>query len=162
RCAEELVFKEITNGASNDIERATGLATAMVCNWGMSDKLGPINFKKSGITPFGYNESATDYSERTAVLIDEEVSRLVRENHDQAMRILQDNREVLDRLAGALILWETLDLEQVRSLINGKDIGVPIKAEPIPTADASKTTEDTPSPAVAGPGNVGPKTPAMA
>ncbi|HAZ14874.1 MAG TPA: cell division protein FtsH [Bdellovibrionales bacterium] len=162
RCAEELVFHEMTNGASNDIERATGLATAMVCQWGMSDKLGPINFKKSGITPFGYNESATDYSERTAVLIDEEVSRLVRENHDQAMRILQDKREILDRVANALILWETLDLEQVKNLISGKDIGVPIKAEPIPPTDGGKAPEGTATPAVAGPGNVGPKTPVMA
>ncbi len=160
RCAEELVFKEMTNGASNDIERATSLATAMVCNWGMSDKLGPINFKKSGITPFGYNESATDYSERTAILIDDEVSRLVRENHDQAMRILQENREVLERLAQALILWETLDLEQVKDLIKGKDIGAPIiKVEPPSPSDGEKKVGDL---APKGPENVGPKTPVLA
>jgi len=126
RCAEELAFNEITNGASNDIERATSLAHSMVCQWGMSDKLGPINFKKSGVTPFGYNEAAVDYSEKTAVMIDEEVSRLTKENYDQATRILKENRDALDRLAEALIVWETLDLQQVTDIVAGKDIGVPL------------------------------------
>jgi cell division protease FtsH len=139
RCAEELIFKEMTNGASNDIERATGLANSMVCNWGMSEKLGPIHFKKSGITPFGYGDSsATDYSEKTALLIDEEVSRLVLENYDMAMRILKENREVLDRLAEALILWETLDNVQVKEIIAGKDIGQPIKKDTTPPKDDGK------------------------
>jgi len=159
RCAEELVFKEMTNGASNDIERATGLAYSMVCVWGMSDRLGPIHFKKSTTSPFNYSESSSDYSDKTAVLIDEEISRLVREGHDQAMRILQENRDALDRLSEALILWETLDLEQVKDIIAGKDIGVPIKKEPTPPSSTTKTPEEVKN--HSGP-TLGPKDPVLA
>jgi cell division protease FtsH len=126
RCAEEIVFNQMTNGASNDIERATQLAHNMVCNWGMSEKLGPINYKKSAMSPFGSNEEAIDFSDKTSQDIDTEVTRLVKENHQLATKLLNDNREALDRLAEGLILWETLDFSQVKDLVEGKDIGSPI------------------------------------
>lgn len=127
RCAEELVFGEITNGASNDIERATQLARSMVCTWGMSEKLGPINFFKQPSSPWSMPDpNRGDYSDDTAKAIDEEVSSLVRDNYNQAMQILKDNRDALDRLAEGLIIWETLDHKQVADLVAGKDIGIPL------------------------------------
>ncbi len=126
RCAEEIVFDQMTNGASNDIERATQLAHNMVCNWGMSDKLGPINYKKSAMSPFGSNDEAIDFSDKTSQEIDNEVTRLVKDNHQLATKILNDNRDALDRLAEGLIIWETLDFSQVKDLVDGKDIGSPI------------------------------------
>jgi cell division protease FtsH len=128
RCAEELVFKEITNGASNDIEKATSLAFHMVCDWGMSDKMGPINFKKPNSNPFlsRIPGAQQDYSEKTSESIDNEVRFLIDSNYQEAMGILKENREALDKLAEALIIWETLDWAQVEKIISGKDIGVPI------------------------------------
>jgi cell division protease FtsH len=126
RCAEEIVFDQMTNGASNDIERATQLAHNMVCNWGMSDKLGPINYKKSAMSPFGSNEEAMDFSDSTSREIDSEVTRLVKENHQLATKILNEKREALDRIAEGLIIWETLEYKQVKDLVDGKDIGSPI------------------------------------
>ena len=128
RCAEELVFGEITNGASNDIEKATGLAHSMVCDWGMSKALGPINFKKASANPFsppGMGPTL-DYSEQTAQEIDSEVKRLVNTNYELAVQILKDHRDALDRIAEGLIIWETLDYAQIKRLIEGEDIGVPI------------------------------------
>ena len=148
RSAEEEIFGEgeITSGASNDIERATHLARSMVCHWGMSPKLGPINFKKSGISPFAYGEQI-DYSEKKAQEIDDEVLRVVEENHQVARKILKDNRAALERLASALILWETLDIEQVKKVVAGEDIGRP-KLEKKKTNDdgtADKPAENAPA-----------------
>ena len=126
RCAEELVFGEITNGASNDIEGATSLAHSMVCHWGMSKKLGPISFLKSGIQPFGPAQPHQDYSEKTAQEIDAEVHSLVEANYKLALKILKEKRSALNRLAEALIIWETLDYDQVLKLVAGEDIGFPI------------------------------------
>ena len=126
RCAEELVFNEYTNGATNDIERATSLAHKMACQWGMSKKLGPIKFAKSGISPFANPIEQNDYSEKTAREIDEEVHRIVDDNYKQAMQILVDNREALEKIADALIVWETLNLNQITDIIAGKDIGIPV------------------------------------
>lgn len=124
RSAEELILNEITSGASNDIERATHLARSMVCRWGMSEKLGPIHFFKSGMSPFPTSEHM-DYSEQKSREIDEEVQRFVHENHQLALDILTENRATLERLAEALIVWETLDFEQIKAITEGKDIGQP-------------------------------------
>ena len=157
RCAEEIVFNQMTNGASNDIERATQLAHNMVCNWGMSEELGPINYKKSAMSPFGSNEEAIDFSDKTSQAIDNEVTRLVKDNHKMATKILNDNREALDRLAEGLILWETLDFAQVKDLVEGRDIGSPIIETKSPSEvnnsesvveDDSKSSSDTPDKAV--------------
>ena len=132
RCAEELVFGEITNGAGNDIERATSLARNMICMWGMSEKMGPVNYHRTGGNPFGSSGDPgdySDYSEETAQQIDEELRALIRRNYEQSMGILSANRQALDRLAEGLIVWETLDFEQVKDLIAGKDIGIPLAKE---------------------------------
>ncbi|WP_127716206.1 ATP-dependent zinc metalloprotease FtsH [Halobacteriovorax sp. HLS] len=127
RCAEEIEFNEITNGASNDIERATQLAHSMVCSWGMSPKMGPRNFSKPGSSPFGgQGMDSIGYSEDTANSIDEEINTFIDTNYKLALKILNDNKDALDRIAEGLILWETLDLNQVQNLVDGVDIGVPI------------------------------------
>ena len=146
RCAEEIVFSEMTNGASNDIERATQLAHDMVCNWGMSKELGPINFKKSGLSPFGNNDQAIDFSDQTSRKIDEEVSKLVMDNYKLATKILIDNRDALDRLAEGLIIWETLDVDQVNSLVKGEDIGIPLvnKNDGSPKKEVVEESNDEP------------------
>ncbi|MFZ8932712.1 MAG: ATP-dependent zinc metalloprotease FtsH, partial [Bacteriovoracaceae bacterium] len=144
RCAEELVFNEITNGASNDIERATQLAYSMVCDWGMSEKLGPINFKKSTNPMMASSQpgsSQQDYSEKTSQSIDSEVKDLVDTNYNIAMDILKENRDALDRIAEGLILWETLDWAQVEKLVAGEEIGVPIIETPKPE-DKEVSNED--------------------
>lgn len=129
RCAEEIVYGQMTSGASNDIERATGLARSMVCKWGMSEKLGPINYHKSGQSAFTGMGENVDYSEKTAQEIDEEINRIVEKNYRQAINILKSNRDGLDRLAHALMAWETIDFQQVKDVVAGIDIGVPLKSD---------------------------------
>ncbi|MFP5458761.1 MAG: ATP-dependent zinc metalloprotease FtsH [Bacteriovoracia bacterium] len=125
RCAEEIIFQEHTNGASNDIERATDLARNMVCTWGMS-KLGPINYaSRGGMNIYGGQE-ATQFSDETAKRIDTEIANLVQLNYEKAKTILQEQIEALHRVAEGLMVWETLDADQIKKLIAGEDIGQPI------------------------------------
>ena len=129
RCAEELVFGDYTSGASNDIERATSLAHNMVCKWGMSKKLGPLNYYKSNQTVAYSGQEIHDYSEKVAEDIDREVRAFIDKNYNKAMDILKENRDLLDRMAEALIIWETLDSEQIKTLEKGEDIGKPSISE---------------------------------
>ena len=105
RAAEQIIFGRITNGAANDIQRATHLARMMVCEWGMSEKLGPLQFgKKDDMVFLGREISQQkDYSERTAEMIDDEVHRLVSGAYDQAMQILTEHNDNLHALAQALL-----------------------------------------------------------
>ncbi|MBM3316782.1 MAG: ATP-dependent zinc metalloprotease FtsH [Candidatus Eisenbacteria bacterium] len=121
RAAEELIFHRFTTGAASDISSATQLARRMVCQWGMSEKLGPIQFgSKDELIFLGKEISQQrDYSERTAQLIDEEVNRIVTTAYTRAREILEDNRETLDRLAQALLEREILDREEVGKIIAG-------------------------------------------
>lgn len=142
RCAEELIFGEITNGASNDIERATQLARSMVCSWGMSDKLGPINYHKEQSGPYAMPANDSSYSEKKGEEIDGEIHRLVSENYDVALNILKDKRDALERVAEGLIVWETLDFAQVQALVNGEDIGVPLVETPKGGGDDQNSGQD--------------------
>jgi len=121
RVAEELVFKQITTGAGNDIERATDLARKMVCEWGMSDELGPLTFGKKDEEIFLGREIATrrDYSEEIALKIDSEVKRLVTENYERAKRMLRDNMAALKALAEALLEKEVLEAAEIDQIIHG-------------------------------------------
>jgi len=121
RLAEEIMFDEMSSGAANDIERATETARAMVCRWGMSDKLGPLAFGKSeGEVFLGRDFSATkDYSEDTSRQIDAEVRSIVMGCYDNGKRLLTENKEVLQRIADALVEYETLDAEDVNILLQG-------------------------------------------
>lgn len=122
RAAEELVLKEFTTGSGNDIERATNLARKMVCEWGMSDEMGPLSYGKKEEQIFLGREFAThkDYSEDTAVRIDKEVSRIVSEGYERAKQILSDHVGVLDALAAELLEKEVLNSTQIDQIIGIK------------------------------------------
>jgi cell division protease FtsH len=119
RVAEEIVFNERTTGASNDIERATGMARRMVCEWGMSEKMGPLSFGKREEQIFLGREIAQhrDYSEQTAIEIDDEVRRIVESNYMRAKDLMTENIEMLHRVAHALLERETLDNKDVDEII---------------------------------------------
>ncbi len=118
RAAEELVFHDPTTGASNDIEKATAVARAMVTQYGMTERLGAIKFgQESGEVFLGRDMGhQRDYSEAVAGVIDEEVRHLINQAHTEAYEILVDNRDVLDRLVLELLEKETLDKEQVAEI----------------------------------------------
>jgi cell division protease FtsH len=123
RLAEELFLDSMSTGAGNDIERATEMARKMVCEWGMSD-LGPLSFGKKEEQIFLGREIAQhrDYSEATAVKIDEEVQKLVKRGYDTAKELLSANRDVLVRIALALIEREVLDAQQIKMIIEGQEL----------------------------------------
>jgi cell division protease FtsH len=118
RAAEELVFQDPTTGAANDIEKATGVARAMVTQFGMTERLGPIKFGQgSGEVFLGRDMGhQRDYSEHVASVVDEEVKRLIQAAHDEAWDILNDNRDLLDQLVLALLEKETLDKAEVAEI----------------------------------------------
>ena len=119
RVAEELVLKDMTTGAGNDLERATDLARKMVCEWGMSEKMGPLTFGKHNEQVFLGRElgSQRDFSEQIAMEIDEEVKRLVMENYERAKRLLTENMTSLKKLAEALLEKEVLDGSDIDQII---------------------------------------------
>ena len=119
RAAEEIVLGMQTTGAGNDIERATTLARKMVCDFGMSDSLGPLTFGKKEEQIFLGREISQhrDYSELTAQKIDEEVRRLVTDAYAKTSNLIKDNLEALHQLAGALLEKETLDGKQIEEIL---------------------------------------------
>lgn len=121
RAAEELIFKDYTTGAGNDIERATDLARRMVCEWGMSDKLGPMSYeKREGPVFLGMqNAQAQQYSDSKAQEIDAEIYRLITEAHAKAMQLLKDNESALHVMAQSLLEFETIDTDEVTRLVKG-------------------------------------------
>ncbi len=124
RAAEELVLKHQTTGAGNDIERATEIARKMVCEWGMSEKIGPLTLGKKEEHIFLGKEisQSRDFSEDTAHLIDAEVKQLISEHYDRAKSILTSNSETLHSLAEALLERETLDRAEIEEIVLGKKI----------------------------------------
>jgi cell division protease FtsH len=119
RAAEEIALHHMTTGAGNDLERATDLARKMVTEWGMSEKLGPLTFGKKDEQIFLGREIAKhkDYSEKTAVDIDEEIKRIVTGAYERARKILEDNYDLLDALAHALLERETIEGHDIDKLI---------------------------------------------
>jgi len=120
RAAEEIVLKNMTTGARSDIERATSMARRMVTEWGMSDKLGPLSYGRKEEQIFLGREIAQhrDYSEHTAIEIDDEVKRIVMENYGRAKKLITDRRETLDQLTKALLEKETLDAAEIDQIMN--------------------------------------------
>src|ERR671913_609690 len=119
RVAEELVLKHVTTGAGNDIERATDLARKMVCEWGMSEKLGPLTFGRKEEEIFLGRELTTkrDFSDQVALEIDLEIKRLVTENYERAKRILTEHMRSLKALAEALLEKEVLDAPEIDQIL---------------------------------------------
>ena len=130
RIAEELFLNVMSTGAGNDIERATDMARKMVCEWGMSD-LGPLTFGKKEEQIFLGREIAQhrDYSEDTAIKIDQEVRKLVNNGYNTAKQILSDNRDTLEKIAKALIEREVLDANEIKMLVEGQDLP-PLQSPP--------------------------------
>ena len=124
RAAEELIFEDYTTGAGNDIERATEIARRMVCEWGMSESLGPLTFEKmEGPVFLGMQtKNEKDYSEATAEKIDKEVTKFITDGHKKAQEILKDNIKTLHNLADALLEKETIDGEEVTMIMGGRSL----------------------------------------
>jgi cell division protease FtsH len=121
RAAEEIIFNSMTTGAGNDIERATDIARKMVCEWGMSEKLGPVTFGKKDEQIFLGREMAThkNYSEATAVEIDSEIRRIVDDSYKRVIKLLTDNLDTLHRLSHELFEKENLSGEEVEMIVKG-------------------------------------------
>ncbi len=121
RVAEEIVFHDPTTGAANDIEKATGVARAMVTQYGMSERVGAIKLGAGHSEPFLGRDAGheRDYSEEVASLVDEEVRRMVESAHDEAWEILVEHREILDNLVLELLEKETLDKKEVSRIFSG-------------------------------------------
>ena len=124
RCAEKLVFHEVTTGSMDDYEQASRLARKMVCEWGMSDRLGPMTYGKKEEEIFLGREIAQhrDYSERTAQAIDEEVRKFIEEAEGRADTILRENEDKLHALAEALLELEVLDGDQIDHILAGEKV----------------------------------------
>jgi len=159
RAAEEIVFSDITTGASNDLEKVTEIARNMVQRWGMSEKLGPLVYGKKEELVFLGKElgEQRDYSEAVAQQIDGEVQRIVNEAHETALRMLTENRERLDRVAGILMEIESLDQEDFEKVWNGEELPkldnpsgtppVPPKpSKPAPEASTPSSSKPNPAP----------------
>jgi len=147
RIAEEITNGSITTGAGNDLERATEMSRKMVCEWGMSDAMGPLTFGKKEEQIFLGREIAQhqDYSEDTALKIDQEVKRFVTDAYARAQKVLLEHKTHLVEMAEALLARETLDADQVRRIVAGHPIDAP--ASDASPADSSAPVSREPRPA---------------
>ena len=140
RIAEELTNGNVTTGAGNDLDRATDMARRMVCEWGMSDEIGPLTFGKKEEQIFLGRDFTQhqDYSEDTAIRIDQEIKRIVTGNYERARTTLETHASELNRIAEELLIREVLDAEQVRRIAKG----LPIE-DPAPATDSSAPPDGT-------------------
>jgi len=139
RIAEELVFSEITTGAQSDIEQTSEMARKMVCEWGMSELLGPLTYGKKEEAIFLGKEfnRRQDYSEATALQIDAEVKRIVTTQYERATQLIKEHFGELERIADALLEREVLDAAELRQVMNG---------EPLTPRETTAAPTDTPQP----------------
>jgi cell division protease FtsH len=153
RIAEEVIFGQLTTGAASDIQSATDLARKMVCDWGMSEKLGPLHFgRREGEVFLGrdFGDSTKEYSEQTAVDIDSEVRKIVTANYDRAKKVIVDNLDRLKLLAEALLEYETVDGAEIDVIWSGQKLNRTLS--PAATATApSKAAEKPPRPSIFAP-----------
>jgi cell division protease FtsH len=152
RVAEELIFDSITSGASNDLERVTLIARKMVCEWGMSDKLGPLAFgEKEGEVFLGRDFGhVKNYSETTAMIIDDEIRRIVEENHVRTREILTEHKDALIEVAEALLERENMDGSEIREMIFGPEEESPaeesqeeVKPEEVKSEKPAEVADDS-------------------
>lgn len=158
RIAEELTlgFEGVTTGASNDIQRATEMARSMVTRWGLSEKMGPMLYEEEeGEVFLGRTMTQRKaVSAQTAIDIDNEIRAIVDRCYDRAHQILVDNRDKLDKMAEALMQWETLDSEQIDDIMAGKpprppkgwDESGPVSGGSVPTEAAQQSVQAAPNP----------------
>jgi cell division protease FtsH len=140
RAAEKIVFGHYTTGAGNDIEKATNIARKMVCEWGMSDKLGPMSYgaKEEEIFLGREIQKHRDYSEKTAIEIDEEIRGIIINAMNRAEKILRDNVDLLHKLSLELLEREILDSEEIERIIKGE------KLPPVPVIEVDKKQDEVP------------------
>jgi cell division protease FtsH len=125
RVAEEVVYDTVWTGSSSDLQRVTRIARAMVCEFGMSDRLGALQLGNRSRNPFlgrDYHSEDRDYSEEVAQIIDEEVRRIVESAHKRAKDLLISHREQLDALVVALLERETLDRDEFLAVLEGREL----------------------------------------
>ncbi|MFT4301309.1 MAG: ATP-dependent zinc metalloprotease FtsH [Desulfovibrio sp.] len=157
RVAEEIIFDDITTGASNDIERVTRMARKMVCEWGMSEAVGTLAIGETGEEVFIGREwvQNKNFSEDTARLVDSEVKRIVNEAHERCRELLKDNEEILHRIARALLDRETITGEELDLLMEDKELppldgnGKPTKYSEAPSRPSKGSGKDKPAEAAA-------------
>jgi cell division protease FtsH len=149
RVAEEIFLNQVTTGASNDIERATEIARRMVCEFGMSD-LGPLAFGKNEQEIFLGRDLAThrDFSEDTAIKIDQEVKKFMMTAYQRAKDAIETNRDALIRIAEALLVREVLDAAEVKLLLEDKPL--PEKVRPEPPSETTQVLKPQPASKVPG------------
>jgi cell division protease FtsH len=140
RIAEQITMDSLTTGAGNDLERATEMARRMVCEWGMSDAMGPLTFGKKEEQIFLGREIAQhqDYSEDTALKIDQEVKRFVTASYDRSHKLLTENKATLVKMADELLAREVLDAEQVKRIVAGLPLEDPQPAARAPVTPAEE------------------------
>jgi cell division protease FtsH len=133
RAAEEIALNQVTTGAGNDIEQGTDLARKMICEWGMSEAMGPLAYGKKEEQIFLGREISQhkDYSEATAIAIDKEVKELVAKSYERAKKLVRENKETIDKLAEALLERESLGSYEVDVIVFGK-----IKADELAKKEA--------------------------
>lgn len=144
RSAEELIFATPTTGAANDIKRSTQLIRRVICDYGMTEELGPLSYGEKEEQIFLGREfnQHRDYSEKTAESIDALMRKMVEEQYQRAQKILTDHREELDRLANALLEHEMLDSDEIAKVIKGDILENAKKTRPIPPRKKSKKTKE--------------------
>jgi cell division protease FtsH len=148
RIAEELFCEDISSGAQSDIEQATRIARQMVLTWGMSDQLGPISYGPDlGVKEANYlMATEREYSEKTAQDIDAEVKRIMDEAYKGAKQVIADNRDKIERIAQALLKYETLDADDVKIILEGGQLDKPTVGELL-AAEQAKAPASAPAPA---------------
>ncbi len=150
RCAEQVVFGDVSGGARGDIQQATSIARKMVCVYGMSDKLGPIEYGTNHNEVFlarDISQTTRNYSERTAQMIDEEIQRIVTENYQRAIDILTENKDKLLLVADKLIEYETLSGEHIAELVEtGTMLNPPTRELPPPIPEDLDAPTDLETP----------------
>ena len=142
RAAEKLVFNQLTTGAGNDIEKATGIARKMVCEWGMSEKLGPLALGNKEQEIFLGREISQhkDFSEQTAQIIDMEIKKIIIDGMDSAEKILADNADMLHKLSKELLEREILDNDEIEKIMRGEELP-PVKRNGSNDASHAKAEE---------------------
>ncbi len=149
RVAEEITNATVTTGAGNDLDRVTELARKMVCEWGMSDTVGPLTFGRKDEEVFLGRDFAQhkDYSEETAIRIDQEIKRIVTDNYDRARTILEEKKSALLQIAEELLTREVLSGDQVSRIVAGKTLEAPVTIAP-PESDSNASPETATQPVV--------------
>jgi cell division protease FtsH len=143
RVAEEIIFNRISTGAANDIKQATALAQTMIRNWGMGEKLGPLSYSKGEEQIFLGREISQhrDYSEDTARMIDEEINKLIKDAYQRAGEVLNENTDILHKLAGLLLEKETVLGKELDELIEELRPGIKLTSHKLDDNEPEAGTE---------------------